>query len=311
MTRASALAPYPDPEAREDELDRIATRVGARVETYGSSVQGRPLRAAVVPADRPSVPRILCSANIHGPEYVGGRVALGLLQALGDGGPARALRGRAEVWVIPCLNPDGYARTWSVQGDARVASMRTNAHGVDLNRNFPRPAGGFLRLPGAGSDSPGDATYRGPAPLSEPETRHLSELLENQRFHASANMHSFMGTVIPARVTDAKSFATYAALCRALADGQREHRYRRLSTRILDTYTGEQEDHQHHALRTWAVCVETFPWWASLKQHWRAPTPFWRFNPRDPGPWVDNDVPGLIAFFEAALALERPEGPAA
>jgi predicted deacylase len=297
------LEPYPGPEAREAELDGLAEDLGATIEDYGRSVDGAPLRAIRVPALVDTAPRVLCCANIHGPEYIGGRVAYGLLHALAHGdAPALALRRRAEIWVVPCVNPDGYRKTWEAQGRGSLAVLRTNARGVDLNRNFPLPPGQRRsRLPGAGTAEPGRATYHGPEALSEPETRALDALMQRVDFHASANLHSFMGTVIPARVTDRESFARYRALCRALALGQRTHRYRRLHARVLDVFTGEQEDHQHHARGTWAVCVEAFTVLASYRQHLRAPSTFWRFNPRDPAPWVDNDVPGLLAYFEAAL----------
>ena len=54
-----------------------------------------------------------------------------------------------DLWVIENLNPDGYA-----------ADTRQNAHGVDLNRNFPwawRPMSGVFES--------------GTRPLSEPESR--------------------------------------------------------------------------------------------------------------------------------------------
>jgi hypothetical protein len=76
-----------------------------------------------------------------------------------------------------------------------------------------------------------------------------------------------------------------------------------LASRLFDTFTGEMEDFQDHVHRSWAVCVETFPVGRSLRQHLRAPSLFWRFNPRDPGPWVDNDVPGIAAYLHAALDL--------
>lgn len=289
------LAPYPDPTARESELV-----------VYGRSREDRPLRALRLP--NPGAPRVLCSANIHGVEYIAGRVALGLLHRLSAGDPELTrLHARAELWVIPSINPDGYARTWAAGGRGRLAELRANAAGVDLNRNFPRPGGASAsRLPGAGSDRPGDATYRGPHPLSEPETAALDRLFAAQGFHASVNLHAFMGTAIPARVTDRGAYASYKALCRTLAQAQPRVHYRRLAHRIFDTFTGEQEDHQHHAHGTWAVCLETFPLRATYAQHLRAPSVFWRFNPHDPAPWIANDVPGITAFFHAALALPSP-----
>lgn len=298
----SALAPYPSPEARATEVAALAARVGGELVDYGVSVEGRPLVAVRVPSTLSDPPRLLCSANIHGVEWIAGRVAIGVLAALADGDPrAASLRDRAELWVIPCLNPDGYARTFAADGRGALPTLRHNARGVDLNRNFPRPYGAPpSRLPGAGSDTPGHATYRGPHALSEPETAALDRLFAAHPFLASANLHSFMGTLIPARVTDRPSYAAYKSLCRAFRAGQRR-RYLRLANRLFDTWTGEQEDHQHHAHRTWAVCVETFTICATFRQHLRAPSTFWRFNPRDPRPWVDNDVPGVLSYFAAAL----------
>jgi hypothetical protein len=302
-----ALAPYPEPATREAELDDLAVHLGGEIVVYGASREHRPLRALRLPGP-PGAPRVLCSANIHGVEYIAGRVAIGLLQAIASGEPEPArLHARAELWVIPCLNPDGYARTWTDGGQGRLATLRANSAGVDLNRNFPRPGGvAPSRLPGAGSDRPGDATYRGPHPLSEPETAALDRLFTAQGFHASVNLHAFMGTAIPARVTDPGAYATYTALCRELARAQPRVRYRRLAHRILDTFTGEQEDHQHHAHGCWAVCLETFPVLASYRQHLRAPSVFWRFNPHDPRPWIANDVPAVTAFLHAALDLPPP-----
>ena len=54
-----------------------------------------------------------------------------------------------ELWVIPNLNPDGVR-----------CGTRGNAHGVDLNRNFPWH---WQHLTGV--------TTPGPKPLSEPESK--------------------------------------------------------------------------------------------------------------------------------------------
>jgi hypothetical protein len=285
-----------------------ASAAGGEVVPYGRSVDGEELEAVRLPSPTGASRRVLCSANIHGPEWVGCEVALALLHAAAqEGTTAAALRREAELWVVPCLNPDGYRRTWERQGVGPLASLRTNANGVDLNRNYPLPGGARRRaLPGAGSNRPGDATYAGPAPLSEPETAALDRLCAAQGFWASTNLHSFMGTTIPAHVGDRACFRRYAELCRAFAAAQPHRRYRRLAARIFDTFTGEQEDHQHHVHDTWAVCIEVFSIVASYRQHWRPPCTFWRFNPRDPRPWIDNDVPGVVAWLRAALHGPRP-----
>jgi hypothetical protein len=307
------LAPYPSPEARDSKLHASSERLGGEVIHYGSSVEGRPLLAARIPqtggGEQPDA-RMLVGANIHGPEYVSAWVALGLLARIESWEPLRRLRERAEIWVIPCLNPDAYARTWERAGQGTLAELRPNARGVDLNRNFPLPAGSTRApLPGAGSTRPGAATYVGEAPLSEPETAALAGLCRQLSFHAAISGHSFMGRTIPARVEAAREFEAYGALCGAFAAGQPRTRYGRLASRLFDTFTGELEDYLHHHQGTWSVCVETFSWWASLRQHLRAPSLFWRFNPRDPEPWVDNDVAGIAAFLHAALDRDRPGVP--
>ena len=302
------LAPYRPPPQRREAIRDAVLAAGGELVPYGQSVDGETLEAVRVPCPTEGAPRVMCSANIHGPEWIGCELALALLRARGDeGSSAHALGQRAELWVIPCLNPDGYRRTWELGGEGPLSSLRTNANGVDLNRNYPLPGGAKRRaLPGAGSTTPGDATYAGTGPLSEPETAAFDRLCAEQNFHASTNCHSFMGTLIPARVTDRPCFGRYKALCRSFFDAQPQRRYRRLSARIFDVFTGEQEDHQHHVHDTWAVCVETFPVLASYRQHFRSPSTFWRFNPHDPKPWVANDLPGLVAWLGAAIDTPRP-----
>lgn len=307
------LAPYPSPEDRDREFSTLVDRLGGELRRYGESVEGRPLVAARIPqrgagsavgpsGDARGPRRVLSTGNIHGLEFVSGRVALGLLAALEHLAPLRSLRERAELWVIPCLNPDGYARVWEAEGQGPLARLRTNARGVDLNRNFPLPPGQLRRrLPGAGSPRPGAGTYRGPAALSEPETAALAALLAEVPFAAGTNGHCFMGRLIPPRVGATDEFEAYRALCRAFAGGQPTTRYPMLASRTFDTFTGELEDFQHHLHHTWAVCVETFPVGRSLAQHLRAPSWFWRFNPHVPEPWVKNDVPAIAAYFRAAL----------
>ena len=315
-----SLAPYPSPEARERELEgrvaALAERVPAiEIVEYGHSVEGRPLRAVRIPAPGPGArARVLVCANTHGPEFIGNQVGVGLLAALAGDPPAplRELHARAEIWLAPCLNPDGYARAYARDGVGSLASLRHNHRGVDLNRNWPLPEGARrLPVPGAGSSTPGDATYRGPHPLSEPETASLDALLTEQRFVASANLHSFMGTLFPPRVRTRADAQRYRRLCAALTGAQVHTRYVRIASRVFDTFTGEQEDHQHHNLSCWAICVECFPLRASFAQSLStrvrgASSPaslFWRFNPRDPRPWIANDVPGVAAFLLEACSL--------
>jgi predicted deacylase len=242
---------------------------------------------------------VLVTAGIHGLEYVGVRTALEVLRA----GPLAG----ARLVVCPVLNPDGYARTWATGGQGPVGVLRKSARGVDLNRNFPLPYGARpSRLAAAGSDDPAAPTYRGPAPLSEPETRAIAALVASEAPHASANLHSFLGTLFAARVWHPRDWMGYQRLSAGFRAGQgRWPGYRRIGTPVFDVFTGELEDWQHHVHRCWAVCVEVL----TLRESWaqRAlPGPFWRFNPLDPDPVTRRDAGGVRAMLSAALSLPRP-----
>src|SRR5436189_798790 len=101
----------------------IVAPASARTMLLGRSWQGRPIRAVEV--GNPSGTRVLVVGCIHGNETA----AIAIADAL-----ERLAPRDLDLWVVPDLNPDGVA-----------AGMRQNAHGVDLNRNFPwhwRPMSG-------------------------------------------------------------------------------------------------------------------------------------------------------------------------
>jgi protein MpaA len=118
---------------------------GVRSEEIGRSTRGRPIRLFTLGSGRP---RILVVGCIHGDECAGSVVANRLLHARP---PASG-----SIAVVQDLNPDAHA-----------AKRRTNARGVDLNRNFP---GTWRRLPTSGR-----------APASEVETRLAMRLIRRLR----------------------------------------------------------------------------------------------------------------------------------
>lgn len=280
-----------------DGYGRLLARVDEALRSgfdYGVSVQGRPLRGIELGTEGP---RVLVTAGIHGIEWIGVLVALEVLRQ----GPIEG----ARLLVCPALNPDGIARTEGTGGDAPVGSLRKNANGVDLNRNFPLPYGATpSRIPFAGAMNATSATYRGPAPLSEPETRALIELLADDPPHAAVNLHSFMGTLIAARVWHPSDWLGYRRMVQACH--RAGARYQRLGSPVFDVFTGELEDWLHHGLGCWAVCMECFSVAESFRQHLRAPTAFARFNPTDPSAVVARDAPAVRAMLRAALEHPRP-----
>jgi protein MpaA len=132
------LAPAPAPAAPETSpvLER---------RVIGQSVQGRDIVAWHL--GDPGTPTYVLISTMHGNEPHTRQI----LQALRDGPAFDGI----NVWVVPTYNPDGLA-----------ARTRKNAHGVDLNRNFPYR---WADLDG-GYES-------GPRPGSEPETRAMMAFL--------------------------------------------------------------------------------------------------------------------------------------
>jgi murein peptide amidase A len=121
-----------------------ASGAGPRTELLGRSWQGRPIRVAEVGARDGT--RVLVVGCVHGNEPAGIAVAQALERLSPPG---------IDLWVLTDLNPDGVA-----------AGTRGNAHGVDLNRNFP-----FRWRPRTG------VYASGPRPLSEREARILHRLV--------------------------------------------------------------------------------------------------------------------------------------
>lgn len=309
--KMSCLAPYPDLTELFERSSQAAKALGAQVITYGQSHEQRPLIAYKIPARRADADKnVLLGANLHGVEVIGAYLALRAMESIQRGqSPAfDALLAKANLWVIPSYNPDGYQATFAAQGQGTLAKLRCNARGVDLNRNFPRPS---PKAPGtfgfAGSKHPGKATYKGPWALSEPESRALHQWLAATPVHAALNLHSFSGGLIPARVRASQDFSRYKALHRAYLAGGPGPYFFRLHSRLIDAWTGELEDMQHHLLGTWAVCVELMTIKEMLAQRAETDRLFWRFNPRDPELHAQRELPRIAAALQKACDFPTPQ----
>jgi len=104
-----------------------------------------------------------------------------------------ALLERCGVAAFPLVNADGRER--QVAGVPHY--LRTNAHGVDLNRNFPADWEQVETGYGLVSSDPDALTWRGPAPASEPETRAVMQWLKETRPEAVFSMHCLASICSP------------------------------------------------------------------------------------------------------------------
>jgi protein MpaA len=114
----------------------------------GHSVKGRAI-VAYERGDR-SMPATLVVGVIHGTEPAG----LAVIRRL----RTMPLPRGVHLWLVPTVNPDGLA-----------AGTRQNAHGVDLNRNWP--------VDWKRNGVPWDGYYSGPRPMSEPENRAMRDFI--------------------------------------------------------------------------------------------------------------------------------------
>jgi protein MpaA len=129
----------------------------------GHSVEGRPIHAVEV--GNPGSPnKELVVGCIHGNEPAGIAVARWLEHRSPTG---------VDLWIIPVLNPDG-----------RERDTRSNAHGVDLNRNFP--------FRWRSLEGPYDSGSR---PLSEPESRAAYRFIRKLHPRVSIWFHQHLGAV--------------------------------------------------------------------------------------------------------------------
>jgi protein MpaA len=127
----------------------VFPRLASAVETppriqIGHSVKGRPIWAYRI-GERDAPNHYVVMGQMHGDEPAGPLVCVNRMlkkEPIPD----------VALWVVPTMNPDGGRR-----------GTRTNARGVDLNRNFPSSTWQYR--------DKGTRYYSGPRPGSEPETR--------------------------------------------------------------------------------------------------------------------------------------------
>jgi murein peptide amidase A len=131
-------------------------------EALGKSTEERPIRGRRY---GPPGPALLVFAGIHGDEPQS-------VEALIDLGVSLATDARRPppVWLLPAVNPDGVAR-----------GRKNSARDVDLNRNFPARNFTTAHAPNY---------FPGVAPLSEPETRVIADLVAREPIAAVVAVHA-------------------------------------------------------------------------------------------------------------------------
>lgn len=130
-------------------LDQLAARYKhVQVFTVGRTAESRPIKALELTNNASDSDFVWLDALTHAREWITGSTLLYMLDSLVAGESARGVAGRSAVHsknyiVIPVVNPDGYAYTWTsnrMWRKNRSRSPGSKCIGVSRVALGPRPA---------------------------------------------------------------------------------------------------------------------------------------------------------------------------
>jgi len=181
---AHSAGPCIDFVARLPNVKRDLCEAAQLQPTIGRSVKGRTLWARDIKPEHATL-RVLVVGAIHGDELSSASVALHWIKLAGQMpvDPQHGIHWR----FVPVLNPDGVLN---------ASPQRVNAHGVDLNRNFPTPnwarEAKVYWEKRTGKDP---RRWPGPQPLSEPESQFLHNEMREFKPQLIVSIHAPYGVL--------------------------------------------------------------------------------------------------------------------
>jgi zinc carboxypeptidase len=227
---ASFFADFRDLAEIDAQLDASAADNPelATVVELGDSLEGRAIRGLRITADGDDDrPTLLITGGQHAREWIAVSSAMYIADQLitraGEPMYADALS-QLQIVIVPVVNPDGYAFTWTDQRYWR--KNRRDGVGVDVNRNFGHGWGGE-----GASAVPEDENYAGTAAFSEPESQAVRDyVLAHPELVGHLDLHSFgelvlypWGDVYEVAPDDLQLAATANAAASAMSTNGREY----------------------------------------------------------------------------------------
>ncbi|KAI5638987.1 zinc carboxypeptidase domain-containing protein [Phthorimaea operculella] len=203
--RAFPYDNYQPLEVIYDYVDDIAKRFPDTVTLVepAKSFEGRPikyLKISTTNFEDESKPIIFIDAGIHAREWITIPTATWAIHKLTENITEPDLLERFDWIIMPVVNPDGYAFTFTPNNRFWRKTRSTDQHplsvmfpGVDGNRNFDF----FWNTVGI-SNNPSSDIYAGGAPFSEIETRVVRDAL-HENLHRIAlyiTMHSYGSMIL-------------------------------------------------------------------------------------------------------------------
>lgn len=162
-----------------NETERLARELGGELIEVGETVGHKRLAAlSLGNCER----RVALFGAVHAGE-AGAELCLSIAERVARTHPQLLLR--VGLAVLPSVNADERERV--VEG--YPAYLRQNRNAIDINRNFDASWEVVGTGYGVSTDDPRASTYRGPYPLSEPETRAVVRLLTETRPEVAISYH--------------------------------------------------------------------------------------------------------------------------
>ncbi|XP_048480767.1 carboxypeptidase B isoform X2 [Plutella xylostella] len=163
------------------------------VNSIGKSHEGRDLKVLRISDGKPTNKAVWIDGGIHAREWISPATVTYFINQFAENFDVESDDVKNIDWyILPVVNPDGYEfthlgdRLWrknrKPQGTTRVC------FGADLNRNFGYRWGGK-----GSSNNPCSDIYRGSRAFSEPETKAVSDFINNSavNFTAYLTYHSY------------------------------------------------------------------------------------------------------------------------
>ena len=273
----TALRRHVDYRGYRELLESWSQLKNARPQIIGRSRGGEPLwMIEIGNPDAKKVSAVL--AGIHPIEWIGVESAFQIAQAH-DLNPSDDRR----VCFFPLVNPDGFRKVEDNLRNNRRRWVRCNDAGVDLNRNWPTH---FKRSRGLFKG----ANSSGPAPLSEPEVRAVTEALDHIDTEAdidiALSLHSIGNMILMpwGGVWRApKAIGKHRRVARAIRRRLGDYTIRQVSHWIpgVSFAHGMEIDHLHHRYGATAILIECTRGELSLRKPSVLTEPFRIFNPAE------------------------------
>lgn len=191
-------------ETMETEVRKLLDIYGKKVwlDSLGKSFDNREIYRIIV-GDKNAEKKLLFTGTIHGREYMTAKLLVRQTEDfLQNSCKDKIENYDVAVHVIPMLNPDGTAlchrgiegirnkelkeKLLKMKAKEKFIRWKSNARGVDLNRNFDA----FWKEYSCEKQKPSSEKYKGAYPESEVETRLLTKLTRKEKFQATVSYHS-------------------------------------------------------------------------------------------------------------------------